>query len=360
MAVQAEMESGPLTTWGPLRVSGGEIQEGDGQLEPQVVAQQLQQLHVGAQQYQPPSYQERQFKTRLCVYLASGACPHGARCLFAHSVEELRSMPRSACAEYKTKLCRYSFADCPFAAVGRCQFAHSVDELRTSSGTHGASARRFKTRLCKYHMAGHCPYAATNTCQFAHSEEELRSPPTYSPRPTALEAWYSTALNGGESADKPAKVVVLPQRQQQSARVVVATQQPRPENSSLRASLEQKRFTKLCKYFLAGHCPFSASGTCQFAHSAGELRRRSPPPASPRKSGSRSPQRSPRLAEIPPLDDPWTYRDPLRHEPDWSFRADDATSFRADDATSFRADDATSFRADDATSFRADDATSPR
>ena len=30
--------------------------------------------------------------------------------------------------------------------------------------------------------------------------------------------------------------------------------------------------TRLCKYFLAGHCPYAATNTCQFAHSNDELR----------------------------------------------------------------------------------------
>jgi hypothetical protein len=134
----------------------------------------------------PPSstgVDPRHYKTRLCVYLGGGGCPHGARCFFAHSQEELRPPAAATCAEYKTRPCRYSLAECPFAAAGRCQFAHSLDELRQGPPNLAAasperllSARRFKTRLCKYFMAGHCPYAATNTCQFAHSNDELRAP----------------------------------------------------------------------------------------------------------------------------------------------------------------------------------------
>lgn len=41
-----------------------------------------------------PAIDVRHFKTRLCVYLSSGSCPHGARCFFAHSV---RHTPRSPC-----------------------------------------------------------------------------------------------------------------------------------------------------------------------------------------------------------------------------------------------------------------------
>ena len=124
----------------------------------------------------------RHYKTRLCVYLGGGGCPHGARCFFAHSQEELRPPAAATCAEYKTRPCRYSLAECPFAAAGRCQFAHSLDELRQvlliwpRPRRSGYPPDGFKTRLCKYFMAGHCPYAATNTRQFAHSNDELRAP----------------------------------------------------------------------------------------------------------------------------------------------------------------------------------------
>eukprot|EP00630_Chrysocystis_fragilis_P001983 CAMPEP_0197393080 /NCGR_PEP_ID=MMETSP1165-20131217/4113_1 /TAXON_ID=284809 /ORGANISM="Chrysocystis fragilis, Strain CCMP3189" /LENGTH=241 /DNA_ID=CAMNT_0042918737 /DNA_START=415 /DNA_END=1136 /DNA_ORIENTATION=- len=229
MAVKAEQQPLGLEPW-PLEYREEGVPElrrvlGAGQypseLEPFSAAEggggveeRLQQLQIGAQ---PARYveRERQFKTRLCVYLGSGACPHGARCLFAHSVDELRAAPsHRSSAEYKTKLCRYSLAECPFAAVGRCQFAHSVEELR-APGNHGASSRRFKTRLCKYHMAGHCPYAATNTCQFAHSEDELRSP---APAWRSPSEWYSVnapaacQLPGAEPdpAKRSNRVVVVP------------------------------------------------------------------------------------------------------------------------------------------------------
>lgn len=276
-------------------------------------------------QYEAPlRFPPAQFKTRMCAY-PGGSCPHGARCLFAHSVDELRRSPSS---EYKTKLCRYSMAACPFAAAGRCQFAHSADELRVS----GPSARRFKTRLCKYHLAGHCPYAATNTCQFAHSEEELRAPPAF--RPSPLE-W------GSPSSYDPMSPPGKANNQENVSSVANVT-----AGVQLRATLEEKRFTKLCKYYLAGHCPFDQEGKCQYAHSAAELRRRSPPP--PRQQPERrSPTRrtcpkapplhfpmpgglGPRIEPHPPqpplhfaqpsLVDPWRAYDV--GQPDWSFRGD--------------------------------------
>lgn len=294
----------------------------------------------------PPPPRVDQFKTRLCVYLNSGSCPHGARCLFAHSVEELRAAPSHRSGiEYKTKLCRYSLADCPFAAVGRCQFAHSVDELRAPGGGHAASARRFKTRLCKYHMAGHCPYAATNTCQFAHSEEELRSPPPSTWR--QLEGGWQTEPDDSKTGARDGVASGA------SHRVVVLAAQQRPSGgagggggggeqqsgAALRAALEQKRFTRLCKYYLAGHCPFAASGTCQFAHSTSELRRRSPTPPQPSQPRKASPQRAPGHQRLLPVDQPrestteasrpvvhsiadlWTPPAFGDVTPDWSFQA---------------------------------------
>ena len=56
----------------------------------------------------------------------------------------------------------------------RCQFAHSLDELRPGPATHRQKVEhRYKTKMCKYFLAGHCPYVATGTCQFAHSRDEL-------------------------------------------------------------------------------------------------------------------------------------------------------------------------------------------
>ncbi|KAK7232656.1 hypothetical protein SO694_00035364 [Aureococcus anophagefferens] len=280
-----------------------------------------------------PPIDVRHFKTRLCVYLASGSCPHGARCFFAHSVrrpgvDELRPPSTHAAAEYKTRPCRYALSECPFAAAGRCQFAHGVDELRSPPATLASpermlSARRFKTRLCKYFLAGHCPYAATNTCQFAHSNDELRAPldggngagpGVYPPAANAAAPAFSggsatrrrrrrrrgrpppgqappAAARANRITPPPAFQPLGPSRRRTTPRLCssplaqlaapaagsdAAAASAAASGAALRAALEQKRFTKLCKYFLAGHCPFEASGTCQFAHSA-RARKRSPP-----------------------------------------------------------------------------------
>ena len=73
-----------------------------------------------------PFEQQRQYKTRLCIY--GDKCPYGpGRCLFAHDESELRPpQARWWLPEYKTKPCRYAASECPFYADGRCQYAHTV------------------------------------------------------------------------------------------------------------------------------------------------------------------------------------------------------------------------------------------
>ena len=283
----------------------------------------------------PPSstgVDPRHYKTRLCVYLGGGGCPHGARCFFAHSQDELRPPAAATCAEYKTRPCRYSLAECPFAAAGRCQFAHSLDELRQGPPNLAAasperllSARRFKTRLCKYFMAGHCPYAVTNTCQFAHSNDELRAPRdaatafgfarSVSDPEAEATARRAAAAAAGSFDDVGASPQAWPPPRPPPGSenefvpsvspvdAAAAAAAAASSGAALRAALEQKRFTKLCKYFIAGHCPFEATGTCQFAHSTRELRKRSPPrpgPMIPPRVPPPPISTSPALGGLPP------------------------------------------------------------
>ena len=85
-----------------------------------------------------PFEQQRQYKTRLCIY--GDKCPYGpGRCLFAHDESELRPpQARWWLPEYKTKPCRYAASECPFYADGRCQYAHTV---------RGAASRAFARSL---------------------------------------------------------------------------------------------------------------------------------------------------------------------------------------------------------------------
>ena len=85
-----------------------------------------------------PFEQQRQYKTRMCIY--GDKCPYGpGRCFFAHDESELRPpQARWWLPEYKTKPCRYAASECPFYADGRCQYAHTV---------RGAASRAFARSL---------------------------------------------------------------------------------------------------------------------------------------------------------------------------------------------------------------------
>ena len=90
-----------------------------------------------------PFEQQRQYKTRLCIY--GDKCPYGpGRCLFAHDESELRPpQARWWLPEYKTKPCRYAASECPFYADGRCQYAHTV---RGPASRRARRARRDRRR----------------------------------------------------------------------------------------------------------------------------------------------------------------------------------------------------------------------
>ena len=67
------------------------------------------------------------YKTVMCRYLRSNKpCPHGDRCCFAHSLEELR--PRQQSKHTHKRPCLMFFRDghCPYGP--KCLFLHKVTE----------------------------------------------------------------------------------------------------------------------------------------------------------------------------------------------------------------------------------------
>ncbi|XP_071771269.1 mRNA decay activator protein ZFP36L1 isoform X1 [Centroberyx gerrardi] len=71
------------------------------------------------------------YKTELCrTYEESGACKYGAKCQFAHGLDELRGLSRHP--KYKTEPCRtfHTIGFCPYGA--RCHFIHNADELHAA------------------------------------------------------------------------------------------------------------------------------------------------------------------------------------------------------------------------------------
>ena len=81
------------------------------------------------------------FKTQLCQHWqrTGGNCPYGDMCLFAHGVEDLRtvdskfSKPQQQSMHhplFKTEICRFVLtkSPCPYSAARMCQFLHPGDE----------------------------------------------------------------------------------------------------------------------------------------------------------------------------------------------------------------------------------------
>ncbi|XP_070685326.1 mRNA decay activator protein ZFP36L1 [Pempheris klunzingeri] len=84
---------------------------------------------------QPPSpHISTRYKTELCrTYEESGTCKYGAKCQFAHGMDELRGLSRHP--KYKTEPCRtfHTIGFCPYGA--RCHFIHNADELQAGGST---------------------------------------------------------------------------------------------------------------------------------------------------------------------------------------------------------------------------------
>ena len=104
------------------------------------------------------------FKTKICPFLLTGKCFKGKECSFAHSEEELRTIPDLK----KTKLCtKYQMGFCPKGSF--CSFAHGEQELIPPPNF-------YKTSLCIPFANGMvCKFG--KKCKFAHGYHELREKP---------------------------------------------------------------------------------------------------------------------------------------------------------------------------------------
>nr|XP_019962885.1 PREDICTED: mRNA decay activator protein ZFP36L1-like [Paralichthys olivaceus] len=80
----------------------------------------------------PSPHISTRYKTELCrTYEESGTCKYGAKCQFAHGMDELRGLSRHP--KYKTEPCRtfHTIGFCPYGA--RCHFIHNADELNDAA-----------------------------------------------------------------------------------------------------------------------------------------------------------------------------------------------------------------------------------
>ncbi|KAJ8280916.1 hypothetical protein GJAV_G00060970 [Gymnothorax javanicus] len=85
------------------------------------------------------------YKTELCrTYEESGTCKYGAKCQFAHGMEELRGLSRHP--KYKTEPCRtfHTIGFCPYGA--RCHFIHNADEQHAPAGDVSRQREQMRER----------------------------------------------------------------------------------------------------------------------------------------------------------------------------------------------------------------------
>uniref|UniRef100_A0A0G4FDN4 C3H1-type domain-containing protein n=1 Tax=Chromera velia CCMP2878 TaxID=1169474 RepID=A0A0G4FDN4_9ALVE len=68
------------------------------------------------------------FKTQLCKHFASGSCPLGEACRFAHGTDDLRVRPELE----KTSLCYSVLKGFACARGNQCTYAHSFEELNAA------------------------------------------------------------------------------------------------------------------------------------------------------------------------------------------------------------------------------------
>ena len=66
---------------------------------------------------------KHKYKTELCNNWATGFCPYGDYCAFAHGTEELRKKVTTS-EHYKTKKCKQFFETGCCGYGPRCQFIH--------------------------------------------------------------------------------------------------------------------------------------------------------------------------------------------------------------------------------------------
>mmetsp|Transcript_10750 Transcript_10750/g.24540 ORF Transcript_10750/g.24540 Transcript_10750/m.24540 type:complete len:290 (-) Transcript_10750:157-1026(-) len=84
------------------------------------------------------SFRSQLRNTALCRYAAKGKCRYGSQCMFAHSVEQLNTLPDLA----KTSLCKaWAAGHCPLSSK-ECQYAHGRGELRRTPAFQRKSANQ--------------------------------------------------------------------------------------------------------------------------------------------------------------------------------------------------------------------------
>lgn len=111
------------------------------------------------------SLRKRIVKTKICAHNLRGRCCRGARCSFAHSIDELREPPDL----YKTRLCVNYKTNGVCIKGAECRFAHGEAQLRWTP-------EFYRTSLCP-HYGANAVCTAGKRCRWAHGTAELRDKP---------------------------------------------------------------------------------------------------------------------------------------------------------------------------------------
>ncbi|KAK1785097.1 hypothetical protein P4O66_018527 [Electrophorus voltai] len=140
------------------------------------------------------------YKTELCrTYEESGTCKYGAKCQFAHGMEELRGLNRHP--KYKTEPCRtfHTIGFCPYGA--RCHFIHNADEQHSHPESTQRQKPRERPQLLRQSVsfAGFSSQALTGfqalTEPLAFSRAASVSPPPSTGSPDLLSPLFSDPGN---------------------------------------------------------------------------------------------------------------------------------------------------------------------
>ncbi|GAW81670.1 hypothetical protein, conserved [Plasmodium gonderi] len=104
------------------------------------------------------------WKTKLCPLHMENRCKEGNNCDYAHSIEDLRSIPDLK----RTKLC-YKLLKGEKCFNKKCNYAHNQEELKSAQNLFA-----YKSSMCKFVANKTCLNGST--CRFAHTIDELRVP----------------------------------------------------------------------------------------------------------------------------------------------------------------------------------------
>lgn len=136
-------------------------------------------------------------KTKLCKHFISGNCKFKESCTFAHSIEELKSLPcerddagKALLEQYRTRIevreplqvdlketgpfIKAELVEKTTVDVQIIPKLESLSNTATQVKADDKSVRLLKTKMCKHFLVGACKYS--KNCTFAHAIEELKPP----------------------------------------------------------------------------------------------------------------------------------------------------------------------------------------